>query len=126
MFFFLNKEEGAMGKIGEITFDGESGKEYLFHIYEWETNFAAEEISRRCVYLVSKRHQVEAGVLFGQTVLYVGETVDLYGGFDGHEKTGCFTENGANCFCIHFDDDEKSRKTKANDLIKALSPVCNG
>ena len=113
-----------MGKIGEIDFNGESGKEYLFHIYEWETNFAAEEISRRCVYLVTRRHQVEGGVRFGQTVLYVGETEDLYRGLGDHEKTACFTENGANCYCIHFDDDDQARKAKVKDLVKALNPVC--
>ncbi len=114
-----------MGKIGEIIFNGDSGKEYLFHIYEWDTNFAGEEISRRCVYVVTKRHQVEAGVRFGQTVLYVGETVDLYKGFGSHEKFNCFIENGANCFCIHFDDDEKSRKAKVKGLCKVYKPVCN-
>ena len=114
-----------MGKIGEVSFNGKSGKEYLFDIYSDDTIFADEEISRRCVYLVTRRHQVEAGVRFGQTVLYVGETVDLYKGFAEHEKTDCLKENGANCYCIHFDDDEQSRQDKVTDLIKALTPVCN-
>jgi len=110
-----------MAKLGGITFKGASGKTYEFTIYSWGTTFKAVA----AVYVITKRYKKSSDDGYTHTVLYVGETSDLSKRFDDHHKADCFEENGANCICIRFEDDQSTRLEIEDDLIKSYDPTCN-
>lgn len=110
-----------MTKLGEITFTGASGREYVFKSFPLDTIF--EEVGG--VYAVTSRHTVAAGARLGQTVIYIGHTDNMAQRFGEHQKSECFSQHDANCICLHHDDDENSRSTTEKDLIEALKPPCN-
>jgi len=110
-----------MAKIGVATFTGQSGTKYDFNIYPMGTTF--KEIG--AVYAVTKRYKNSKGG-YSHDIIYIGETGDLSTRFDDHHKADCFVEYEANCACVHRDDDEESRLSKEDDLVKKQNPHCNG
>lgn len=109
-----------MAKLGTITYEGISGTQYEFDVYIIDTSF--NDVG--AVYIITKRYQSESG--YTHTHIYAGQTSDLSERFDDHHKKDCFDAHGANCVCVHRDDNEQSRVYKEDDLIKAYNPPCNG
>ena len=110
-----------MTKLATLTLTGASGREYAFNVYPFNTQFA--EVA--AVYAVTKRYKKSDGA-WAHEVEYVGQTSNLPERFEDHHKAGCFTRHGANCVCVHRDDNEASRLVKEADLIEAYDSPCNG
>ena len=103
-----------------IEFTGASGKNYTFQIYDFQTNFNAVP----AVYVVTRR-QKENGV-YSHTVLYVGQTDNLFERFENHHKANCFRNNYANAICVRVEYNEQVRLNIESDLIRKYRPPCNG
>jgi hypothetical protein len=108
-----------MPSIGSITFTGKSGTQYSFDIYPSETRFAKVG----AVYAVTKRTVGLQGKTHAR--IYVGEADSLRERFENHHRQECFDRHGANCICVHLDDDEESRLAKETDLRNAYDWICN-
>ena len=106
-----------MTPISTLTLTGKSGRQYEFKCYPIGTEFRPVA----AVYAVTKRKTDRT-----HTVIYVGQTSNLPERFDDHHKAACFSGHGANCICIHRDNNESSRQEKEADLIAAYNPPCNG
>lgn len=108
-----------MAKITNATFKGEKGS-YIFEVYSLDTSFNAIG----AVYIFTKR-TVNADGKGTHVLIYIGETDSLKQRIPNHEKWSCVKKNGANCICVHRDDDEDSRLTKETDLRAGNSTPCN-
>ena len=110
-----------MAKLGSITYDGISGKEYSFDIYalpgEWNsvTGF----------YLITKRVRDNINGGHTHTLLYVGETDDLKVRMSNHHKQNCFGKNNANCLCWLDESNENRRLSIESDICEKWNPKCN-
>jgi len=111
-----------MTKYGTVKFKGDSGNEYEFAVYSFDTTFK-DNIS--CVYVVTNR-TAGSDDGFTHTVIYVGETRDLTNRFVSHHKQNCFDNNNANCLCIYLENSEESRLAIEKDLVDYYNPPCNG
>ena len=109
-----------MGKIGEATVSGASGKEYDFDAYTLDTQFK----NIGAVYIFTKRI-VDADGDGIHTFLCIGETGDLADTIANREKQPCAKQHSVNCICVHADDNENSRKAKETDLRQAYKTPCN-
>lgn len=109
-----------MAKVSDATFTGQSGAKYRFNVYPIGQAFKAVG----AVYAVTRRYKNSKGG-YSHEFIYVGETGDLSTRFDDHHKADCFTRHKANSICTHTDDDEDSRLSKEDDLIKKHNPPCN-
>ncbi len=109
-----------MAQYGDITYTGQSGTKYQFETYSWDATFS--EVG--AVYVITKRiTKPEGGG--SHTRIYIGQTSDLSERFDNHHKLSCFERHGANCVCVHVDNNENSRLAKEADLIAASTAPCN-
>ncbi len=108
-----------MSKIADATFHGKEGI-YNFGVYTTDTVF----IDVGAVYIFSKRIQGSDGK-YSHTFLYIGQTHSLEDRIPYHEKWSCAIKNGANCICVHQDDDINSRRAKEADLLAITNPPCN-
>jgi len=110
-----------MSKLGTLTLKGQSGTEYDFNVYKWDTDF--EDIG--AVYYISKRTEKPDG--YGtHTKIYIGQTGDMLERFGDHHKSECFENHDVNAISIHQEANESTRLTIEEDLIDALNPPCNG
>ena len=108
-----------MSRIGSVKFNGASGREYFFGVYSIDTDFN----NVRAVYAFSKRI-VKDEVGFHE-VLYIGETEELGTRIKNHEKWPCVNNNGANCICVHPEEEKESRIDKESDLKFNYYAPCN-
>ena len=108
-----------MTKIATATFQGASGK-YSFEVYPADTNFNPVG----AVYVFSKR-VVAANGRGTHDLLYIGQTDSLANRIPNHEKWEPVSSYGANCVCVHRDDDEQSRFKKETDLLIGNNAPCN-
>ena len=108
-----------MGKIADATFKGGTDT-YNFGVYTTDTVF----IEVGAVYIFSKR-VVGSDGRGTHTFLYIGQTHSLEDRIPYHEKWPCAQKNGANCICVHQDDDASSRISKEDDLLAVNNPPCN-
>ena len=95
-----------MAKIADVTFTGQSGREYKFGVYPRETTF--KDVGG--VYVFSKRDSQR-----NHTLLYIGQT----------HSWECADPLGGNVICTHRENNETQRKAKERDLINAYQPPCN-
>lgn len=109
-----------MKKLGAANFQGQSGHNYDFDVYPMGHQFTCSA----AVYAVTHRFPFEGEDC--HKIIYIGETGDLSTEFENHHKRDCFVQWNANCICTHLDDDEESRLTKKDDLVKQQSPPCSG
>lgn len=110
-----------MAKIANATFNGQKDK-YRFEVYPTNTTFSAVG----AVYIFTKRVVDPSGSGKGtHTLLYIGETESLVERIPNHEKWDCVTPLGANCICVHRDDNQQSRAAKETDLLAANTTPCN-
>ena len=108
-----------MSKIADATFSGQDAK-YAFEVYPLDTTFNAIG----AVYVFTKRTMDSSGK-GSHTFIYIGQTDSLADRIPNHEKWPCIKQNGANCICVHRDDNEQSRLSKETDLCAANSTPCN-
>lgn len=106
-----------MGKIGEIEWDGITGKKYRYHIYPIAESHNAVPAN----YLFAKKNAD------GQySPIYVGETGDISERFDSHHKMPCIKQRGATHLCTHkSSEDATVRRLEEQDIKKKLHPPCN-
>ena len=109
-----------MAKISSVMIKGKSGEEYAFDV--WALDQAFNPVA--AVYAITRRYQNDDS--YSHEIIYVGQTDDLSTRFDDHHKAECFKRKNANCICTHRDNDEDSRLSKEDDLIKLHKPTCNG
>lgn len=108
-----------MSKLADADFMGKSGTTYQFQVYAWGT--ALEAVGG--VYAITKRSVTnDKG---SHVFIYFGQTADLSERFEVHHKASCFTKNGANCVCVHFESDEKTRLAIASDFTEGYGTPCN-
>lgn len=108
-----------MAKIAEATFSGRTGR-YGFEVYPIGTVFNAGG----GVYIFTKR-TVDVTGKGSHEFLYIGETSSLADRMPDHEKLSSVTRHGANCICVHRDDNARTRLDKETDLRVANSTPCN-
>ena len=106
-----------MAKIADVTFTGQSGREYKFGVYPRETTF--KDVGG--VYVFSKRDSQR-----NHTLLYIGQTHSFEERrLAHHEKWECADPLGGNVICTHLENNETQRKAKERDLIDKYQPPCN-
>lgn len=108
-----------MAKIADVTFNGRQGQ-YKFEVYPLGTSFNAVG----AVYIFTKRTTDVSGK-GTHAFIYIGQTDSLKNRMPNHEKLPCINRNGANCVCVHPDDNETSRLKKETDLRAENSTSCN-
>ncbi len=108
-----------MGKIATVAFAGASGAEYSFEVYTLDTSFN----NVGAVYMFTVRTVSEGKG--AHEPIYIGETGELADRYVNHEKWPCVEMHGANCICMHRDDNQASRLDKETDLLRANDPPCN-
>jgi hypothetical protein len=111
-----------MTRLGEVAFNGASGKEYKFDMYSLDTGFKE---STGAVYFVTNRTIMDMDVGHKHRGIYVGETNDLSMGITAHPKYACFLRHEANCLGIYDEESERTRLAIQRDLIDAYEPPCN-
>jgi len=99
-----------MAKSASAEFDGRSGR-YSFEVFPLDTVFNAVG----AVYIFTKR-TVETSGRGTHEFLYIGETGSLENRIPNHEKLSAVLRRGANCICVHRDDNSVSRLKKETDL----------
>jgi hypothetical protein len=110
-----------MTKLSTLTLTGVSGAEYLFDVYEADSNW---NYAVECVYYISHRYQ-KADRGWSHTTIYIGETEDLRERLEDHHKQSCFDRHNYNAVSVHQDRSSVRRLEIETDLIEALSPPCN-
>ena len=108
-----------MAKIADATFSGKTGS-YSFNVYSIDTTF--KPIA--AVYIFTKR-TVDSSGKGSHQFIYIGQTDSLSDRIPNHEKWPCIRRNGANCICVHQDDNERPRVSKEADLLAANKTPCN-
>jgi len=108
-------------KLDTVKFDGESGEQYEFRVYVWQTRFKPLP----GVYVIASR-TVEPGQEPEYTPVYIGTAADLSRVLANHPHHECFELYLANTIAVLQQEDEAVRLRVANDLIAKLRPPCNG
>lgn len=104
-----------MVDLGNITFIGKSGKQYVFSIYNTVTSFKAIG----GIYIFLRKEQDT------YYHVYCGKTDNLSTRFDNHHKADCIRKNGANRICAMLVSTEKERTTIEEDILANNNFSCN-
>lgn len=110
-----------MAKLADMVIAGASGEKYTFGVYLSDTQW--KDIG--AVYVVTKRTEKPGGG-GSHTYIYVGQTENLNERHSNHHKADCFKKHGANCICVHVEEDEERRLAIEADLLDASEWPCNG
>ena len=108
-----------MAKIADAMFQGKTGT-HSFEVYPINANFNPVA----AVYIFTKR-TVDASGKGSHEFIYIGQTDSLADRIPNHDKRPCVRRNGANCICVHRDNNERSRLNKETDLRAASNTLCN-
>jgi hypothetical protein len=96
---------------------GQSGKEYHYEIYPFETTFRPLP----GLYIYAK--ELADG---DWSPIYIAQTRDLHQRLEGHIKLQDAIANGATHLHAHYDTvGQSARYTEERDLIQRWRPVCN-
>ena len=107
---------------GAITFTGKSGLQYPFHIWSLDTQF--KPIGG--VYFITQRKADKAKQLRpSHNAIFIGQTADLAQAFNAQTLSERFIKFGANCLCVHLDEDPERRAGIEKDLLSVYSTDCN-
>ena len=104
-----------------LVFQGQSGKRYEFVLHPWDAKFKS---GHGGVYVLTNRHQKPDGA-FGHARVFVGESADLSTAIQAHPALPQFTQQGANCVCVHASQDADERASVVRDLVEHYHPPCN-
>ena len=107
-------------KIDIVTLTGQSGTEYAFRVYVWNTKFKA----LAGVYLVASR-SIEPGAEARYEPVFVSAAADISTVLKEHPRTDCFQMYYANVIGVLQQDDAAAREAITADLVAALQPPCN-
>jgi hypothetical protein len=100
-----------------IMWDGKSGKEYKYWVYEIGHKLAAKPGN----YIFTK--ETDPGY---HLPIYIGETSDLSTRFLNHHQEDCITENGATHIHAHPNDGgARVRQDEETDLRRRWNTPCN-
>jgi len=102
-----------MKKLGIVNFKGKSGNRYKFDVYPLQATLDSGVAG---VFVVTERKRSKTGKGFAHARLAVCQSLDLGASLAGSEKG--FAEKGANCFCVHPQDDEAVRADIEKDLTR--------
>lgn len=105
--------------MAQIAFRGESGRKYSFAIHPMTTLFKQVP----AVYVFTHRSMDENNKVSHRHI-FVGQTDNLGKQFAG-VKDELLNRFGANCICIHFEDDAKKRLNIESDLVGNYNPPGN-
>jgi len=96
---------------------GQSGKDYLFHIYPLSTVLRNEP----GIYIYAKQ------LSFGEwSPIYISQSRDLHQRLEGHVTVHDAIDNGATHLHAHYcPEGPCARFSEESDLIKRWQPVCN-
>ena len=108
-------------KIDTVRFDGDSGEQYEFRVYLWQTRFKPLP----GVYVIASR-TIEPGQEPEYAPVYVGTAADMSRVLANHPHHECFELSLAHTIAELQQEDEAARLRVANDLIGKLRPPCNG
>ena len=108
-----------MNKLGTVKFRGKSGVRYPFTAYPLETVFH-EAFSG--VYVVTRREEGKAKKGFVHKRLCTGQSDDLRQSMAGNEPS--LSARGANCVCVHAENDQAARRKIELDLAREPRADC--
>ena len=104
-------------KSTSYNWPGQSGKEYPYEIYSFDTAFRPLP----GIYIYAK--QLADG---DWSPIYIAQTRDLHQRLEGHVKLSDAIANGATHLHAHYDTaGQSARCTEEHDLIQRWRPVCN-
>ena len=107
---------------GAITFTGKSGLQYPFHIWSLDTQF--KPIGG--VSFITQRKADKAKQLRpSHNPIFIGQTQDLAQSFNAQPLPERFMKFGANCLCVHLDEDPERRAGIEKDLLSVYRTDCN-
>lgn len=110
-----------MSKLGDVTFQGQSGNKYTFAAYPISQSFRSDLGG---LYIFAQRY-VENNKTWYK-VLYIGETGSFGTRLPNHEKWEQAKRHGVNSICVLVDNNNTSRLNKETDLRhKYKNAVCN-
>ncbi|MFK7804381.1 MAG: hypothetical protein AB8G95_22285 [Anaerolineae bacterium] len=110
-----------MAKIGNATFEGQSGKKYKSTVFSLKSTFK-EGIAG--IYFVTRRFEQEDGS-HAHEWLYVGTSPDLREKLKAHPMAFGFNKYNANAICVIREDDADQRKVVHEDLRQSYLPLLN-
>lgn len=111
-----------MAKIGNATFEGQSGKKYQSTVFPMKSTFK-EGIG--AVYFVTRRFEQEDGSNAHEW-LYISSTSEMRQLFMGHHPMEFgFNKYKANAICVIREEDEAARKEIFDDLREKYLPLLN-
>ena len=100
-----------------IDWDGKSGREYRYWIYEIGTTINKNPGN----YIFTKEVKPDEW-----SPVYIGQTADLSERFESHHKMPCIKQRGGTHIRIHVSSqDEDTRLTEEKDLVLRWHPACN-
>jgi hypothetical protein len=108
-----------MNKLGTIKFSGKSGERYAFTAYSLETVFD-EAFSG--VYVVTRRKEGKSKKGFVHKRICTGQSDDLRQSLASVEPS--FSSRGANCICVHAENDQAARQKIELDLAREPRADC--
>ena len=107
-----------------LTIESISGTSYQFHVYPLEDN--PDFPDHPGLYLFTKQYPNQRGG-YTHDILYIGETHSFEERLvESHENVPCARNNGFNCVCLHYSNNEQSERRKSEKaLIDKWNPICN-
>jgi len=109
-----------MSRLGTVKFSGKSGSRYLFEAYPLETVF---EKGCSGVYVVTRRRAAGSGTGFVHRRICTGQSDDLRRPVTGHGTS--WSARGANCICVHVEEDKDIRQQVKQDLVRKPRPAAD-
>jgi hypothetical protein len=103
-----------MPRLGTLTLPGRSGGQYKFNAYALGTAFK-EGLS--AVYVLTRRTHRDSVGRFRHKPLLIGQTANLRQPLELDART--MAASGANCICVHREQNETARAAIRQDLLPA-------
>jgi hypothetical protein len=100
-----------------IEWDGSSGSNYKYWIFEIDYVFKPKQPANYVFARKTQEHRWRP--------IYIGQTDDLGGGFEGLKKIQCIRQNGATHIHAHKNKKPEKRLAEERDMIDYWHPVCN-
>jgi predicted GIY-YIG superfamily endonuclease len=106
-----------MSEAPTIMWPGQSGKNYKYWIYSFDTSFKEEPGN----YIFAK--ETRPGYW---SPCYIGQTENLNQRLGDHDKEACAKRHGATHIHAHVNNNgEPARRAEEKDLIQRWKPPCN-
>jgi hypothetical protein len=114
---FRHRQESESPSGSSIVWTGQSGKEYQYEVFPFETSF--RPLPGNFIYA----SQSADG---SWTPIYIAQTRDLHQRLEGHVKLEDAVAGGATHLHAHYcSEGQASRCSEERDLVLQWRPVCN-